>query len=90
MFPAGEAKLAPFITELDLPYGEAVIVLVNNSQLPIECANPLGVLHKAVIESPDPNGRRVINSIGFTPHAEGVTGHPLAEVERFLSRDDLD
>ncbi|VTR94595.1 Uncharacterized protein OS=Planctomyces limnophilus (strain ATCC 43296 / DSM 3776 / IFAM 1008 / 290) GN=Plim_4010 PE=4 SV=1 [Gemmata massiliana] len=92
MFPAGEAELAPFITEVGLPRGESFIVVVNNSQLPFDpgAGNPLGVLHKAVIESPDPTGCRVINSIGFTPHKEGVSGLPPAELERFLFRDDLD
>ena len=89
MFPAGEAELAPFVTELDLPNGESFLVVVNNSLLPFDGANPLGVLHKAVIPSPDPAGRRVINSIGFTPPAPGV-GLPPAELERFLTRDDLD
>lgn len=92
MFPAGEEKLAPFITELALPQSppEAFMVVVNNSLLPLGDGNPLGVLHKAVIPSPDPAGRRVINSIGFTPIAEGVTGLPEVEVQRFLTRADLD
>lgn len=90
MFPAGEEKLAPFITELDLPHGEAFLVVVNNSLLPFDGGNPLGVLHKAVIPSPDPTGRRVINSIGFTPQTDDVFGLPHAECERFLRRDDLD
>jgi hypothetical protein len=105
MFPDGESKLAPHITELALPPGaavkpgsagdrsrgpaEAFLVVVNNSLLPLDGANPLGVLHKAVIPSPDPAGRRVINSIGFTPYAPGA-GLPPAESERFLTRDDLD
>jgi hypothetical protein len=90
MFPTGKEKLAPFITELDLPHGEAFIVVVNNSLLPFDAGNPLGVLHKAVIPSPDPTGRRVINSIGFTPQTDEVFGLPHAEFERFLTRDDLD
>ena len=90
MFPAGEEKLAPFITELMLPHGEAFIVVINNSLLPFDGTNPLGVLHKAVIPSPDPAGRRVINSIGFTPAAEGVPGLAQSELEHFLTRDDLD
>ena len=90
MFPAGEEKLAPFATELGLPHGEAFIVVINNSLLPFEDGNSLGVLHKAVIPSSDPAGRRVINSAGFTPLAGGVTGLPRPEVERFLTRDDLD
>ena len=90
MFPAGEAALAPFVTELDLPFGEAFLVVVNNSLLAFDGANPLGVLHKAMIPSPDPSGSRVINSIGFTPRTGSVTGLAPAERDRFLSRDDLD
>jgi hypothetical protein len=90
MFPAGEARLAPFVTELDLPHGEPFVVLVNNSLLPFGSGNPLGVLHKAVIPAPDPAGRRVINSVGYTPRTEQVGGLPAAELERFLTRDDLD
>ena len=90
MFPAGEAALAPFVTELDLPHGEPFLIVVNNSLLPFDGVNPLGVLHKAVIPSPDPAGRRIINSVGFTPRAAGVPGLPPTERERFLTRDDLD
>lgn len=89
MFPAGEAALEPFTTELQLPHGEAFVIVANNSLLPLGDGNPLGVLHKAVIPSPDPSGRRVINSIGFTLSAD-TKGLPSAEIERFLTRDDLD
>src|SRR5437764_7746997 len=34
MFPAGEAELSPFITELDLPLRESFLVVINNSLLP--------------------------------------------------------
>lgn len=90
MFPAGEAALAPFVAELDLPHGESFVVVLNNSQLPVGNGNPLGVLHKAVIEHPDPTGRRVINSIGLTPRGGGGEGLSAAEVKRFLTREDLD
>ncbi|QJW93374.1 hypothetical protein [Frigoriglobus tundricola] len=109
MFPAGEAKLAPFITELDLPHGAAVkpgfagdrsrgstseefILVVNNSLLPFGNGNSLGVLHKAVVTSPDSlnTSQRVINSVGFTPRTASAPGLPPAEHERFLTRDDLD
>ncbi len=87
MFPAGEAALALFVTELPLPHGEPFLILANNSLLPCAGTNPLGVLHKAVIEEPDPAARRVINSVGY---AVGAVGLPRAELERFLAREDLD
>lgn len=90
MFPAGEEALAPFTTELPLPHGVPFVIVANNSLLPFDGTNPLGVLHKAVIPAPDPAGRRVINSAGFTPRSAGSPGLPEAETERFLSRDDLD
>jgi hypothetical protein len=91
MFPAGEAKYLPFVTELELPHGEPYIVAVNNSLLPLVpgVANPLGVLHKAVIEEPDPAARRVINSVGLTLGPTDAAKSP-AEIEHFLTRDDLD
>ncbi len=92
MFPAGEAQLAPFITELDVLHNEGFVVVVNNSLLPFGNGNPLGVLHKAVITSSDLSsaGRRVINSVGFTPRAANAPGLPVTEHERFLTRADLD
>lgn len=90
ILPTGEAALAPFVTELDIPHGEAYLVVANNSLLPNDGRSPLGVLHKAVIPLPDSNGRRVINSIGFTPRTASVAGLPPAELDHFLTRDDLD
>ncbi|MBA4064198.1 MAG: hypothetical protein C0501_10880 [Isosphaera sp.] len=89
MFPAGEAAYRPFVTELELPHGEAHVVAINNSLLPFGDGNPLGVLHQAVIDRPDPAARRVINSVGLTPAGDHA-GKPPAEVERFVTRDDLD
>jgi hypothetical protein len=91
MFPAGEARYQPFVTELPLPHGEAYIVAINNSLLPFVLGqpNPLGVLHRAVVEEPDPSARRVINSVGLTP-AGGAAGKTPEEIERFLTGDDLD
>jgi hypothetical protein len=91
MFPAGEARYLPFITELDVPHVEAYLVAINNSLLPkvVGVANPLGVLHKAIIEVPDATAHRVINSAGFTLPGM-ATPKTAAEIERFLTRDDLD
>src|SRR5262245_39434034 len=89
MFPAGEAEYLPFVTELELPHGEPYVVAINNSLLPLGGANPLGVLHKAVIDEPDPAARRVINSVGLTPVPSDFA-KLSREVEHFLSRDNLD
>jgi hypothetical protein len=91
MFPLGEGKLTHFITEVRLPHGESFILAINNSQLQFDPAlgNPLGVLHKVIIDEPDPTARRVINSIGLTPDRNTVRKiNP--DVLRFLTRNDLD
>jgi hypothetical protein len=91
MFHAGESRLSPFVTELPLPHGEPFVVIINNSQLPFDPAgnNPLGVLHKAVIEIPDPGARRIINSIGATPAGHGPGKSPV-EIDDFLATAELD
>lgn len=91
MFPRGEEKLAPFITEIAVPHEESFLLAINNSQLSFDpdARNPLGLLHKAVIPDPVPVARRVINSIGFTPAAWSIC-KINTDVERFLSRIDLD
>lgn len=90
MFPAGEAHYLPFVNEVPLPHGESFVVAINNSLLPgTKGTEPLGVLHKAVIETPDPAARRVINSIGLT--LPGLaTPLSAAHIEHFATRDDLD
>jgi hypothetical protein len=90
MFSAGEAHYLQFVTEVPLPRGESYLVAINNSLLPgPDGTNPLGVLHKAVIDTPDPAARRVINSIGLTLPGMAAA-KSAAEVERFATRDDLD
>ncbi|OWK47224.1 hypothetical protein FRUB_00923 [Fimbriiglobus ruber] len=92
MFPAGEHRLSRYITEVVFPQDVPCVVLINNSlstdDIP-EC--PLGVLHKAVIRSPDPAARRVINSVGLMYAGETSTKMKTREeIEHFKQRDDLD
>jgi hypothetical protein len=90
VLPAGEAKIRPWVTEV-APHGEGFILILNNSFLPENGENPLGVLHKAQILEPDPAATRVINSMGLMPAGETSREPKSAtEVEHFLTRDDLD
>jgi hypothetical protein len=93
MFPTGEQRLAPYVTEIELPRDECFILAINNSLLPYIPGgqNPLGLLHKGTITNPDPTARRVINSLGAMP----ISGAPerrktAQQLEEFLTRDDLD
>jgi hypothetical protein len=69
MYRRGEELLARYVTELPQPAdGESRILFVNNSTLPfIESdANPLGVMHKAIIVTPNPARKRIVNSTMLT------------------------
>lgn len=65
MYKKGEELLGGYVTELPQPVeGHSRILLVNNSSLPFTEArtNPLGVMHKAIIVTPDDAERRIVNS----------------------------
>jgi hypothetical protein len=65
MYRRGEELLGRYVTELPQPAdGHARILLVNNSTLPFTegRTNPLGVLHKAIIVTPNDAERRIVNS----------------------------
>lgn len=91
MLPAGERALELFVTELTWPHELGAIVVVNNSLYPDDApaGHPLGLLHKGVIEMPDPTARRVINSLGATPDGAGRVVSD-EEVRRFVEREGLD
>jgi hypothetical protein len=65
MYKKGEDLLGRYVTELPQPpEGQSRILLVNNSSLPFTEArtNPLGVMHKAIIVTPNEAERRIVNS----------------------------
>ena len=65
MHKRGEELLSRYVTELPQAVpGYSRIVLINNSSLPFDPTrtNSLGVLHQAIIDTPDETQRRIINS----------------------------
>lgn len=69
MYKKGEDLLDRYITELPQPVvGHSRIVAINNSSLPFSetRTNSLGVLHKAIIVTPDDTQRRIVNSTTLT------------------------
>ena len=93
MLAEGEARLRPYVTELAVPSQEPFIVVINNSLVPFEPGNrnPLGVLHRAEVASPDPSATRVINSMGLMPgDTSGWRPKDAASIRHFLNRQDLD
>jgi len=87
MFKKGEEVLAPYVTELPQPEpGHARILLINNSSLPfIEArTNPLGVMHKAIIVTPDESKRRIVNSTMLVTEGEEIA---VEKQEEFVATD---
>jgi hypothetical protein len=93
MFPAGESLLRNAVTALEWPKDRSTIVLINNSLFPddVSVGQPLGVLHKGEIPSPDHTQSRVINSMGLMLETQqGVVRMSEEEVRAFVSRMELD
>ena len=87
MFKKGEEVLAPYVTELPQPKpGHARILLINNSSLPFTEArtNPLGVMHKAIIVTPDELKRRIVNSTMLVTEGEDIA---VEKQEEFVATD---
>jgi hypothetical protein len=65
MYKLGEELLGRYVTELPQPVaGNSRILAINNSSLPFTEArtNSLGVMHKAIIVTPNASERRIVNS----------------------------
>jgi hypothetical protein len=89
MFKKGEELLGRYATELPQPDdGQARIVLINNSSLPFTEArtNPLGVMHKATIDTPNDAERRIVNSTMLVTEGEEIAAEKQAE---FVSTDKI-
>jgi hypothetical protein len=85
MYRQGEELLARYVTELPQPEpGHARILLINNSSLPFTEAqtNPLGVMHKAVIVTPNEAERRVVNSTMLVTEGEETAAETQEEFVR--------
>jgi hypothetical protein len=77
MYRQGEELLGRYVTEMPQPPdGHARILLVNNSSLPFTEArtNPLGVMHRAIIVTPNDAERRVVNSVMLVVGESGEIG----------------
>ena len=82
MFKKGEELLGRYVTELPQPdEGHARILLINNSSLPFSegRTNPLGVMHKAIIVTPNDAERRIVNSTMLVTDGEEVGVEKQAE-----------
>jgi hypothetical protein len=65
MYKKGDEILGRYVTELPQPAeGHSRMLVINNSSLPFaeDRTNPLGVMHKAIIVTPDEAERRIVNS----------------------------
>ena len=81
--------LAQCITELPQPDdGHSRILLVDNSSLPFteDRTNPLGVMHKATIVTPDEAERRIVNSTMLVTDGDEFSAD---KQEEFVSTDKI-
>ena len=82
MYKKGEELLVRYTAELPQPAeGHTRILMVNNSSLPFteDRSNPLGVMHKAEIVTPDEAERRIVNSTMLVIEGEEIGGEHQAE-----------
>jgi hypothetical protein len=82
MYKKGEELLGRYVTELPQPDpGHARILLVNNSSLPFTEAltHPLGVMHKAIIMTPNEAERRIVNSTMLVTEGEEISADQQEE-----------
>lgn len=89
MYRRGEEFLGRYTTELPQPdEGHSRILLVNNSSLPFSEArtNPLGVMHKAIIVTPDDAERRIVNSTMLAVGGEEIG---VEKQEEFVRTDEI-
>ncbi len=89
MFKKGEEILAPYASELPQPEpGHSRILLINNSSLPFNetRTNPLGVMHKAIIVTPNEAERRIVNSTMLVTEGEEVAAE---KQEEFVTTDKI-
>ena len=85
----GEDLLARYVTELpQSTEGHSRILLINNSSLPFTegRTNALGVMHKAIIVTPNEAERRIVNSTMLAVGGEEISGE---KQEEFVTTDKI-
>ena len=90
MYRKGEELLGRYVTELPQPLdGHSRMLLVNNSSLPFteSRTNPLGVMHKAIIVTPDDAERRIVNSTMLAVGGGDEMG--IEKQEEFVRTDEI-
>lgn len=89
MYKKGEEMLGRYVTELPQPTeGHSRILLINNSSLPFTEArtNALGVMHNAIIVTPDDADRRIVNSTMLAVGGEEIG---VEKQEEFVATDEI-
>jgi hypothetical protein len=89
MYKKGEELLVRYVTELPQPgNGHYRILLINNSSLPFTKGrtNPLGVMHKAIIVTPNEAERRIVNSTMLVTEGGEIT---IEKQQEFVTTDKI-
>jgi hypothetical protein len=85
MYKRGEELLGCYVTELPQPAdGHSRILVVNNSSLSFTegRTNPLGVMHKAIIVTPNEAERRIVNSTMVVTEGDEISADKQEEFVR--------
>lgn len=87
MFKKGEELLGRYVTELPQTENSRILV-VNNSSLPFteDGTNPLGVMHKAIIVTPNDAESRIVNSTMVVTEGEELSAE---KQEEFAATDQI-
>ena len=89
MYKKGEEMLSRYVTELPQPAKDhSRILVVNNSFLPFteDRTNPLGVMHKAIIVTPNDAESRIVNSTMVVMEGEEISAD---KQEEFVATDKI-
>jgi len=88
MFAAGAMLLEPYISPVEcFDSARAQIVIINNSSHALDGTGLQGVMHQAIIDSPDPAQKRVVNSTMLEVSIDTRELKTAAEQDAFITNE---
>jgi len=90
MFAAGAKMLEPYITQIEcFNPAFAQIVVINNSSRAMDGVGLQGVMHQAIIDTPDSALQRVVNSTMMSVASGEIEPRSTAEQDVFIESDEI-
>ncbi len=90
MFAAGAKLLEPYIAQVEC-FNPALpqIVVINNSSRALDGIGLQGVMHQAIIDTPDAAQQRVVNSTMMSVASGEIEPRSAAEQDVFIESDEI-